>query len=157
MNNKILLAFFIVTIVICFLFYMSMINPYVESEFVDYIKLEEEPKIKENVNNKNQLILFWANWCGHCKSFKPKWEESKVEINKKYPELEILDVNCDDFDVNKCHMLNNNKIVSLEGVPTIVLRVNNNDVEYTKDVKNKITGERSPEDLLKFCECNLNK
>ena len=29
---------------------------------------------KMTINTDNQAIFLYADWCGHCKSFKPEWE-----------------------------------------------------------------------------------
>ena len=33
-----------------------------------------------NTNNDTQLMLFYADWCGHCKRMKPDWEKVKAEF-----------------------------------------------------------------------------
>ena len=43
---------------------------------------------------------------------------------------------------------------SLEGVPTIILRKNNNDIEYKKDSNNNFKGDRSVDELVRFVEFN---
>ena len=39
------------------------------------------------------LVFAYADWCGHCKSFKPTWE--KVKKAKKGKGLEIIELNAD--------------------------------------------------------------
>jgi len=52
--------------------------------------------LNKNVENMtNQLIsngtvvLFYADWCGHCKTFKPIWDDIKSKNSKKYGFREI--------------------------------------------------------------------
>ena len=33
---------------------------------------------------KDELLLFKAEWCGHCKKFKPVWNELKDLYKNKY-------------------------------------------------------------------------
>ena len=33
-----------------------------------------------DTNNDTQLMLFYADWCGHCKRMKPEWEKVKSEF-----------------------------------------------------------------------------
>ena len=30
---------------------------------------------------KREIILYYANWCGHCKTFKPEWQKIKTHID----------------------------------------------------------------------------
>ena len=43
----------------------------------------------------------------------------------------------------------------LDGVPTILLRSKNGDIEYKRN--DFLTGDRSKNDLMKFLEINLKK
>jgi len=91
---------------------------------------------KEDVNNKyNELfkksidkeinlllptiILFYGDWCGHCRQFKPIWEAFNKVVDKKY--LNIIktdkDEHLDMFNVN--------------GVPSIKYIDGENITEYT--------------------------
>ena len=40
----------------------------------------------------------------------------------------------------------------LDGVPTILLRKNTNDIEYQKIEKDNLKGDRSVDELIRFCE-----
>jgi protein disulfide-isomerase-like protein len=46
------------------------------------------------------VVLFYAPWCGHCKTFKPVFQEVMKELNGKKTKnnktLKIKMVNCDD-------------------------------------------------------------
>ena len=84
-------------------------------------------------NNKNKLILYYADWCGYSKQFKPIWDQftknTKLDINTEI-------VNC---DTNKdlCETVN------IRGFPTIIL--------HKKDGKKiEYSGNRTIEDLEKF-------
>ena len=113
----------------------------------------EKPKtIKLNKGKKSQLILYWANWCGICQKIKPNWENAKNLIKNKYPDVEIVDINCDNPKENKCFNYVNGKKQTLEGVPTILLRKGNNDIEYKKDPTNNFKGNRSVDELVRFTE-----
>lgn len=116
--------------------------------------LKKEIVLKKDVkkNKSKKLILFWANWCGLCVKTKPNWEKAK-ELIKKRKLIEVIDINCDDYNDSKCTMMSNGKKIGLEGVPTIVIRDDNNDVEYERG--GDIKGDRSPEDILKFVNKNL--
>jgi len=123
----------------------SEIVPSINSD----IKIEESKKLSVK---KSQLILYWANWCGICQKIKPNWENAKNLINNKYQDVEILDINCDNPKENKCFSYVNGKQQTLDGVPTIVLRKGNTDIEYKKDPSNNFKGNRSVDELVRFTE-----
>jgi thiol-disulfide isomerase/thioredoxin len=70
-----------------------------------------------------ELMLFKADWCGHCKHFLPTWE--KISKNTD------LNVSFKIFDSD-----NNKKEIEeykISGFPTIMYKVNNKLIEYNGD------------------------
>ena len=41
---------------------------------------------------KNKITLYYADWCGHCKQFKPEW--TIVKNNYTGNDLTFIEVNC---------------------------------------------------------------
>ena len=39
-------------------------------------------KYSKNVKKGPWIILFYANWCGHCTHMKPEWNKFKSSIPK---------------------------------------------------------------------------
>jgi thiol-disulfide isomerase/thioredoxin len=113
-------------------------------------------KKSKNINiDKLEIILYWAKWCSVCKKMKPVWEETKNFISKKYPNINVIEIECD--DPNKCYVLKNNKKIYIDGVPTIILRGIGDDIEYKSDKSNDILCNKSKEDVDKFLNLYLNK
>lgn len=106
-------------------------------------------------NNEKKIIFYWAEWCGVCKNIKPLWENTKKDINNKYPNLQIEEIECD--DPNKCFMYNNNKKQIIDGVPTIILRSGNVDIEYKSDPNHNIVCDKTSQDVFKFLNIYLEK
>jgi thiol-disulfide isomerase/thioredoxin len=120
-----------------------------------YLKNNKRNHIKLG-NKRDELIFYWAEWCGICKKIKPTWNNSKKIIKQKYPNLEIKEIDCDDPE--KCFFIKNNKRDIIEGVPTIVLRrPGNDDIEYEKDENNKIICNKEVDDIDRFLNLYLNK
>jgi len=84
------------------------------------------------------LIFAYADWCGHCKNFKPTWNAFK---NKYQNVLDIREVNADQ-DKNQITNL------GVRGFPTVLM--------LNKGKKVKFEGERTMAGLEKFVKQNLN-
>lgn len=85
-----------------------------------------------------KVILYHANWCGHCKTFMPEWENLK----KKLDELKIKH---EEYEADK----NKDKIPKdIEGYPTIRL-IKNSEIDDDYD---DYIGERTVDAIIKFIE-----
>lgn len=104
-------------------------------------------------NNNPELILFWAEWCRICEIYKPKWDKIKINLKKRFPKLKISEIECDDF--SNCYINNNNKKTEIDGIPTIIIRFNNYDIEYNTDNDKNIKGNRTEDDISKFLSLHI--
>lgn len=90
-----------------------------------------------------QFKLFYAPWCGHCKSVKPHWDEMCDTWNR-HKDVEFVQYNCDDASGKaKCSEHN------VRGYPTIMLTVGDKDIEFN--------GARTRAGLVKFLEDHLSQ
>ena len=80
------------------------------------------------------VALFYAPWCGHCKTFKPEFENAMTQLDgKKAVKSEIKDktirfakINCDE-DQNKPLA----KKYGISGYPTVkIIKDDGTDIEY---------------------------
>lgn len=81
---------------------------------------------KENMTNtssKPKLILYWANWCPHCETFLPKWNQFKNSIN-----TDNLDI--EDYDCAKTENENKCNVSDIPGFPTVIKQIGENRIEY---------------------------
>lgn len=93
-------------------------------------------------NGNAKLKLFYADWCGHCKRFKPVFDGELKDLvsNSKIPvQLEAID--CD----KNPQMASKYKV---SGFPTLILEVNNKPIEYQ--------GQRKSENIINFIKEHLN-
>ncbi len=96
------------------------------------LKNKMEKKLMTGGSNKIQIILFKADWCGHCKTFKPLWEALSKKYESKY---EFITYDAD----------NNTKMFeeyNVDAFPTIKIKNGSDIIDYN--------GDRSIEDLTNF-------
>ena len=53
--------------------------------------LEDYEFILDNSANKNQILWFYADWCGHCHKMKDAWEQAS-HIGNMYADWHVVDV-----------------------------------------------------------------
>jgi thiol-disulfide isomerase/thioredoxin len=81
-------------------------------------------------DNNAELMFFYADWCPHCKSAKPIWNDLKAEYeNKTINGYKIIftEVNCSD-ETSEVEKLMNQ--YNIEGYPTIKLIKDGQVIEY---------------------------
>ena len=100
----------------------------------EYNELIAKKNMKGGDNTKSTVILFKADWCGHCKTFKPTWEKVSELYNKKY--------NFVIYDADK--QTDKFKEYKVDAFPTVLVKNGNNVINYE--------GDRSFDDLNNFIQ-----
>lgn len=80
--------------------------------------------------NTAELMFFFANWCPHCKTAKPIWNDLKSEYENKTIngyKVVFTDVDCSEESQEVERMMNK---YSVEGYPTIKLLKDGQVIEY---------------------------
>ena len=103
---------------------------------------ESSPEdLEDNVSGQESIVLFYADWCGHCKKFMPQWDSLSSSINESNKKVKMMKVNCSKPSENEkqAQLMEKYKV---QGYPTIIKVKNNQAQEYN--------GKRTKEDLEKF-------
>ena len=83
-----------------------------------------------NSNKTATLMLFYVDWCPHCKTAKPEWDALKEEYDNKIINgynLSLIEYNCTNESEEISQLMDKYKI---EGYPTIKLVKDNQIIEY---------------------------
>lgn len=84
----------------------------------------------ESNGKEAELMLFYVDWCPHCKTAKPEWEQVKTEYGDKTINgyrIIFTEVNCTNETPDIEKMINQYKI---EGYPTIKLLKDSQVIEF---------------------------
>jgi hypothetical protein len=88
------------------------------------------PGAANGVTNTAELLLFYVNWCPHCKTAKPIWNELKTEYeNKTINGYKVIftEIDCTTETAEIEQMVNK---YNIEGYPTIKLLKDGQVIEY---------------------------
>jgi protein disulfide-isomerase-like protein len=91
--------------------------------------------LEEDIADGKKVVLFYADWCGHCKEFKPVWDETAKEVNKD--EKKMIKVNCGEGTIEDKKIMEKYQV---DGYPTIII--------FEDGKPKKYDGKRTKEDLL---------
>ena len=87
--------------------------------YVNYLKegFELQPsKFETEVADGKKLVLFYADWCGHCKKLKPEWDDTAKEVNEK--DNKMLKMNCGGGTEEEKEIMSK---YNIDGYPTIIV------------------------------------
>lgn len=117
-------------------------EPEEPEEPVKLVKPVKSPtQSKSKINKKlNSLVLFHAEWCGHCKHFMPTWDALAELIPKDI--INMVKISCVEKE-KEC-----GAIKEVRGFPTIIFV----DMKSSKTIT--FSGSRDPESIIEFInEC----
>jgi thiol-disulfide isomerase/thioredoxin len=126
-SNIIFIVALILFAVIAGCYYYYYILPDTQVKY----KPNNEKATSDNVSNGTaELLFFFANWCPHCKTAKPIWNDLKSEYeNKTINGYKIIftEVDCSEETTEVDKMMNQ---YNVEGYPTIKLLKDGEVIEY---------------------------
>ena len=86
-----------------------------------FISMNKKKTINGGNKEKISFILYYVDWCPHCKSIKPEW--SRLEKDIEFKDILISKINCEE----------NTEVVKkldIEGYPTILFTKNGKTEPY---------------------------
>jgi thiol-disulfide isomerase/thioredoxin len=103
-----------------------------------YYYVAPQSKFQANANSQNsnvatnsaELLFFYADWCPHCKTAKPIWNDLKSQYeNKTINGYKVIftEINCSEETAEVDKMMNQ---YNVEGYPTIKLLKDGQVIEY---------------------------
>ena len=155
-DNLLVVLIALVVVFVCFLLFAIFFDPRKNQQLGGS---KDQPKNKVQINEHFNryyehfdnaektkecvLKLFYVDWCGHCKNFKPIFKgELSTMINNEGIPCKLEAINCDE---NKEAAVQYN----IQGFPTLIYQGPNNDiVEYQ--------GERTAKSIVSFVKNMLN-
>jgi thiol-disulfide isomerase/thioredoxin len=95
-----------------------------------YSANRENLENNENSNKTANLMLFYVDWCPHCKTAKPEWENLKSQYEGKNINgytVVFTEYNCTTESAETEELMNK---YNIEGYPTVKLLKDNQIIEY---------------------------
>jgi thiol-disulfide isomerase/thioredoxin len=128
--NNILISIYRHKIKIIIIFALFFFISYIYKNFINKTTYSPNREGMTDTNNQATLMLFYVDWCPHCKTAKPEWDNLKTEYEGKTINgytMKFVEYNCTNETQETEELMNKYKI---EGYPTIKLLKDNQVIEY---------------------------
>lgn len=127
MNWKVAAIIVVVLLLIVFAYFTY--KQYADSQTTYNANRENIPK-DTNSNKTAELMLFYVDWCPHCKTAKPEWESLKSDYDGRNINgytVTFVEYNCTNETAETSQLMDK---YNIEGYPTIKLVKDNQIIEY---------------------------
>jgi thiol-disulfide isomerase/thioredoxin len=91
----------------------------------------------------NWMVLYYAEWCGHCKTMKPEWKKAVDNVSNNKDTINVA-------EIESSHIGNLSEPPNVDGYPTIKMYNNGKEVAKFED-------ERISDKIEKFAIDNSSK
>jgi thiol-disulfide isomerase/thioredoxin len=127
MNWKVAAIIIFGLLIVLFAYYTY--KQYADGKTSFHANRENIPK-DQNSNKTATLMLFYVDWCPHCKTAKPEWESLKSDYDGKSINgytVNFMEYNCTNESPETTQLMDK---YNIEGYPTIKLVKDNQVIEY---------------------------
>jgi thiol-disulfide isomerase/thioredoxin len=134
LNTLIYILAAILFISLAYYIYNKFIAPKLNPKYVPNREIMTGDETSNVGQKQAELLFFFANWCPHCKTAKPIWENVKSQYENKTIngyKLIFTPVDCTKESDETENMMNK---YNVEGFPTIKLLKDNQIIEYDAKV-----------------------
>ena len=125
-TTLIIIGMVILFSIIALVYYFYYMVPQMKAKY----QPNSENTSESTGNNTGELLFFFAEWCPHCKTAKPIWNELKSEYENKTIngyKVVFTEINCSEETAEVEKMMNQ---YNVEGYPTIKLLKDGQVIEY---------------------------
>jgi hypothetical protein len=72
-----------------------------------------------------EVTLYYANWCGHCVTFKPEWQKFKKNIKDMDNKHKDVKIKVNEYEHSKLEKIGGGKIngEDISGYPTLKIKL----------------------------------
>ena len=123
-----------IIIIIISVLFLSVVGYVIYNQYANLntvFKANRENVPKDQMSNKTAtLMLFYVDWCPHCKTAKPEWDSLKSEYDGKSINgytIHFTEHNCTNESAEVSQLMDK---YTIEGYPTIKLSKDNQIIEY---------------------------
>ena len=129
-RTYIIIGVVILFVILAVLYYYYYISPQMKPKYTHNSEHGQPGSTGSTGNNSAELLFFFADWCPHCKTAKPIWNDLKSEYqNKTINGYHVIftEINCSEETAEVEKMMNQ---YNIEGYPTINLLKDGQVIEY---------------------------
>lgn len=132
----------IITISIILVYYFTKNNETsIEESYSDtFTKTTDESNTMKADQVDQELILYYAEWCGHSRAFLDEWDKFTLYAKNNIPTLKVTKMKCEGETEQVCSQR------GVQGYPTVILYKNNNEIPFNDD--------RTADALISFIKSN---
>jgi len=125
-----------ILIILGVLFVIGLLTMFLRSRKVVYEHFQDGSQASKTA----ELMLFYVDWCPHCKTAKPEWDQVKTEFQGKTVnghQILFKEINCTEESPENEKLMNT---YNIKGYPTVKLVKDGQVVEFdAKPTKSTLT------------------